>query len=160
MYNKAMEENFDVKNKIEKIEAELSDLDHHRGQLMDELLQLRKELLQKSSSAQLKLQLQETSLNNQSSQEDKIRLFRSLFKGREDVFPRRFENSKTRKSGYAPVCRNEWVTGICQKPKIACQNCNFRSFVSVSDEIIRNHLVGKTQSDRPGKDFTMGIFQC
>lgn len=157
MYNKAMEEDLDVQHKIEKIEAELSDLDHRRSHLLDELLRLRGELLQKSSSAQLKLQLQ-TSLNNQSPQEDKIRLFRSLFKGREDVFPRRFENSKTGKSGYAPVCSNEWVTGICQKPKIACQNCNFRAFVPVSDDIIRNHLVGKTQSDRPGKDFTMGIY--
>lgn len=108
-----MEENIDTQQKIEKIEAELSYLDHHRVQLLDELLQLRQELLQKNSSAQL----QETSINNQSPQEDKIRLFRSLFKGREDVFPRRFENSKTGKSGYAPVCRNEWNALICQKPK-------------------------------------------
>jgi superfamily II DNA or RNA helicase len=81
-----------------------------------------------------------------------------LFKGREDVFPRRFENSKTGKSGYAPVCRNEWLSGICQKPKIACQDCNFRAFVLVSDEIIRNHLVGKIQSDHPPKDFTIGVY--
>ena len=158
MYNKDMEEDFDGQHNIEKIEAELSDLDHHRGQLLDELLRLRGELLQKSSSAQLKLQLQATPLNNQSPQEDKIRQFRSLFKGREDVFPRRFENSKTGKSGYAPVCRNEWGTGICQKPRIACQDCNFRAFVLVSDEIIRNHLVGRTQSDHPGKDFTIGVY--
>ncbi|MBW6474996.1 MAG: DEAD/DEAH box helicase [Anaerolineaceae bacterium] len=158
MYNKAMEEDFDVQHKIEKIEAELSDLDHHRGLLLDELLRLRGELFQKSSSAQLKLQLQTTPLNNQSPQEDKIRLFRSLFKGREDVFPRRFENYKTGKSGYAPVCRNEWLSGICHKPKIACQDCNFRAFVLVSDEIIRNHLVGKTQSDHPPKDFTIGVY--
>lgn len=153
-----MEENSDDQQKIEKIEAALSDLDHHRGQLLDELARLREELFQKNSSAQLKLQLQETSLNNQSPQEDKIRLFRSLFKGREDVFPRRFENSKTGKSGYAPVCRNEWATGICQKPKIACQDCNFRAFVPVSDEIIRNHLKGIAPNDRPGKDFTMGVY--
>ncbi len=149
-----MEENFDAQQKIEKIEAELSYLVHHRVQLLDELLQLRQELLQKNSSAQL----QETSINNQSPQEDKIRLFRSLFKGREDVFPRRFENSKTGKSGYAPVCRNEWATGICQKPKIACQDCNLRAFVPVSDEIIRNHLKGIAPNDRPGKDFTMGVY--
>jgi predicted nuclease with TOPRIM domain len=43
MYNKAMEEDFDVQHKIEKIEAELSDLDHHRGLLLDELLRLRGE---------------------------------------------------------------------------------------------------------------------
>jgi len=149
-----MEEKFDAQQKIEKIEAELSYLDHHRVQLLDELLQLRQELLQKNSSAQL----QETSITNQSPQEDKIRLFRSLFKGREDVFPRRFENSKTGKSGYAPVCRNEWKAGICQKPKKACQDCNSRAFVPVSDEIIRNHLKGEGPTDHVGRDFTIGVY--
>jgi superfamily II DNA or RNA helicase len=158
MYNKAMEENLDAQQKIEEIEAELSDLEHRRSQLLDELSQLRQEMLQKDSSAQLKLQLQEILLNNQSPQEEKIRLYRSLFKGREDVFPRRFENSKTGKPGYAPVCHNEWATGICQKPKIACQDCNSRAFVPVSGEIIRNHLKGNTSGDRPGRDFTMGVY--
>jgi hypothetical protein len=37
----------------------------------------------------------------------KITLFRSLFRGRQDVYPRRFERRKTGKSGYAPVCANE-----------------------------------------------------
>jgi hypothetical protein len=46
------------------------------------------------------------SVTNQSSQEAKIRLFRSLFRGREDVYPKRFESLKTGKSGYQPACRN------------------------------------------------------
>ena len=50
----------------------------------------------------------------------KIALFRSLFRGREDVYPRRFESRKTGKSGYAPACANEWVQGICEKPRIKC----------------------------------------
>lgn len=54
---------------------------------------------------------------------DKIALFRSLFRGREDIYPRRFENLKTQKSGYSPVCGNEWVRGICEKPKIKCLDC-------------------------------------
>ena len=37
----------------------------------------------------------------------KVELFRSLFRGREDVFPRRWENAKTGKSGYSPACTNE-----------------------------------------------------
>ena len=74
------------------------------------------------------------------------------------MFPRRFENSKTGKSGYAPVCRNEWQAGICQKPKIACQECNFRAFVQVNDEIIRNHLKGNDPNDRSGRDFTIGVY--
>ena len=153
-----MSESFDIERKISEIEAELANLDHHRDQLLDELTQLRRQLLQKGSPAQLLLNIQGIKVNNQSSQEEKIRLFRSLFKGREDVFPRRFENSKTGKSGYAPVCRNEWQAGICQKPKIACQKCNFRAFVQVNDEIIRDHLMGIDPNDRSGRDFTMGVY--
>ena len=46
---------------------------------------------------------------------EKVRLFRSLFRGREDVFPRRWENAKTGRSGYAPACNNEWVQRLCAK---------------------------------------------
>lgn len=153
-----MEEILDIRQKITEIESELLNLDHRRNQLLNELTQLRLEEYQKSSPAQLKLHLQQTSINNQSSQEEKIQLFRSLFKGREDVFPRRYENSKNGKSGYAPVCRNEWAAGICQKSKIACLDCNFRAFTSVSDEIISNHLKGKDPNDRAGRDFTIGVY--
>ena len=65
-------------------------------------------------------------------------LFRSLFLGRDDVFPRRWENSKTGKAGYAPVCRNEWIRGICQKPRIKCSNCPNQAFVPVNDESQEN----------------------
>jgi hypothetical protein len=158
LYNKFMEESSDIERKIVEIETELANLDHHRDQLLDELTQLRRQLLQTDFPTQLPLHIQGISINNQSSQEEKIRLFRSLFKGREDVFPRRFENSKTGKSGYAPVCRNEWQAGICQKPKIACQECNFRAFEPISDEIIRDHLRGNDPNDRSGKDFTIGVY--
>ena len=53
----------------------------------------------------------------------KIALFRSLFRGREDVYPLRFESRKTGRSGYAPACANEWVRGVCEKPRIKCSDC-------------------------------------
>jgi hypothetical protein len=46
---------------------------------------------------------------------EKIAVFKALFRGRSDVYPRRFESRKTGKSGYAPACANEWVRGICEK---------------------------------------------
>jgi hypothetical protein len=55
-----------------------------------------------------------------SPSEAKIALFRSLFRGRDDIYPRRFESRKTGKSGYAPACANEWMRGICEKPRIKC----------------------------------------
>ncbi len=153
-----MEETVNIELEIAKIEAELVNLANRRSQLLADLTQLRQRLLYHNTPAQLSLSLQETSLTNHSPQEEKIQLFRSLFKGREDVFPRRFVNTKTGKSGYAPVCCNEWAAGICQKPKIACQECNFRAFVPVSDEIIRHHLRGTDPDESPGKDFTIGVY--
>ena len=48
----------------------------------------------------------------------KIALFRNLFRGREDVLPRRLENPKTGKAGYAPMCLSEWVRGIRGEPRV------------------------------------------
>ncbi|HBA65353.1 MAG TPA: hypothetical protein DCZ48_04100 [Methylococcaceae bacterium] len=36
-----------------------------------------------------------STVTHQSSRQDKIKLFRTLFKGREDVYPKRFVSSKT-----------------------------------------------------------------
>ena len=85
----------------------------------------------------------------------KIELFRSLFRGREDVYPRRFENRNTGRSGYAPACANEWVRGICEKPRIKCADCPNRRFFQVTDEVIGWHLSGR---DASGRDFVMGVY--
>ena len=90
-----------------------------------------------------------------SSPDAKIELFRSLFRGREDVYPRRFESRKTGKSGYQPACANEWVRGVCEKPKIKCADCPNRRLLPVTDEVIRWHLSG--QNDQ-GRDFVMGVY--
>lgn len=94
-------------------------------------------------------------INKYSKIPEKVALFQSLFRGRSDVFPRRFQNKKTQKSGYAPVCRNEWVRNVCQKPRIKCLECKHRQFVPISDEIIVWHLQG---FDDRGSDFVMGIY--
>src|SRR5687768_4407186 len=85
----------------------------------------------------------------------KIGLFRSLFRGREDIYPRRFESRKTGKSGYAPACANEWVRGICEKPRIKCAECPNRRFLPVTDDVIRWHLSGH---DPDGQPFVAGVY--
>lgn len=77
------------------------------------------------------------------SQDDKIRLFRERFVGRHDVFARRWENPRTGKSGYSPACGNEWVRGICEKPKVRCAQCLHRDFLPLDDLVLRAHLQGK-----------------
>ena len=50
-----------------------------------------------------------------SGTDEKITLFMSLFRGREDVYAKRWYSTKTGKSGYSPVCLNEWESGLCDK---------------------------------------------
>jgi len=47
--------------------------------------------------------------------------------------PRRFESRKTGKSGYQPACANEWVRGLCEKPRVKCAECPSRRFLPVTD---------------------------
>lgn len=87
--------------------------------------------------------------------EAKVRLFRSLFRGREDIYARRFESLKTGRSGYAPACANEWVRGVCEKPRVKCAECIHRRFLSVTDEVIHWHLSGL---DADSKAFVLGVY--
>ncbi len=90
------------------------------------------------------------------SNSDKVALFRSLFRGRDDVFPRRWENQKTGKSGYSPACSREWEPGVCEKKKAkgegrraTCAECPNQAFLPVSDAEIAKHLRG---------DQVMGVY--
>ena len=74
------------------------------------------------------------------------------------MYPKRFESLKTGKTGYQPVCRNEWVSGICEKPKIRCEKCGHREFLPITDDVVRNHLLGMNPHDRPDRDFTIGVY--
>jgi superfamily II DNA or RNA helicase/very-short-patch-repair endonuclease len=94
-------------------------------------------------------------LTSQSRPEEKIALFRELFQGRQDVYARRFESRKSGKSGYSPVCGNEWVRGICEKPRIKCPECPHRRFLPLTDEVIRWHLSGQ---DSEGRSFVLGVY--
>jgi superfamily II DNA or RNA helicase/very-short-patch-repair endonuclease len=87
--------------------------------------------------------------------EAKIALFRSLFRGREDIYARRFESRKTGKSGYAPACANEWVRGVCEKPRVKCAECPHRRFLPLTDEVIHWHLSG---GDPDGQPFVVGVY--
>jgi hypothetical protein len=95
------------------------------------------------------------SVDRTSSSEAKIALFRSLFRGRDDVYPRRFESRKTGRSGYAPACANEWVRGVCEKPRVKCAECPNRRFLPVTDDVIRWHLSG---CDPEGQPFVAGVY--
>jgi hypothetical protein len=73
--------------------------------------------------------------------DDQIALFRRLFRGREDVYPQRWESAKGA-SGYSPACGNEWKPGICHKPRVKCGDCSQRKLLPVTDQVIYDHLAG------------------
>ena len=76
------------------------------------------------------------------SPENKIAMFRSYFRGREDVYARRWENRAGR-SGYSPVCKHEWDRVFCRKPEMKCAECQNRELLPLDDGVIRQHLEGK-----------------
>ena len=76
------------------------------------------------------------------SPDEKVKLFASLFRGREDVYPVRWE-SKAGKSGYSPACANEWRAGICEKPRIKCGDCAHRALIPVTGQTVFDHLAGR-----------------
>ena len=78
------------------------------------------------------------------SLEEKVDVFRNLFKGREDVFARRWHSRTSGKSGYQLVCRNEWDRQLCDKKKYKCMECPNRSFKALEYEDIYRHLEGKS----------------
>ena len=77
--------------------------------------------------------------------DERLRLFQSLFKGREDVFARRWFSKTTGKSGYQPVCINEWKQGICDKKKYRCVICPNRNFAPLTTQDTYRHLEGKDE---------------
>lgn len=61
-----------------------------------------------------------------SSANEKVTLFRSLFRGCDDVFAHGYVSKKTGKVGYSLVCKNLWKRGVCPKCEsrgARCDNC-------------------------------------
>lgn len=111
------------------IDARLSELEDEKNQL----LALREQLQQPSPIAPD---------SKFYTPEQKIAIFRGLFRGRTEIFANRWQNKQGR-SGYSVACNNEWVQGICNKPRVKCQDCNHRQFTEINDQVIYSHLAGQ-----------------
>ncbi|OGI30563.1 MAG: hypothetical protein A2287_10105 [Candidatus Melainabacteria bacterium RIFOXYA12_FULL_32_12] len=115
----------------QKILLRLKDLEIEKKKLTQELENLRKS----------------SNLNDTASQmtpDDKIKLFRSFFKGREDVYARRWENFKTNKFGYFPAKKDKEI------------------LLPITDEVIKNHLQGQDPKEPlfygKRQEFVVGIY--
>ncbi|MCL1973146.1 MAG: DEAD/DEAH box helicase [Endomicrobia bacterium] len=119
-----------MQNSKQEILDKINALEKEKTELLRQLKLLESNSPQKSNNIQL-------------SVSEKVKLFRSVFKGREDVYARRFENPAANKSGYFPV-KNKDV------------------FLPITDEVIKSHLQGYNEKEfsyyRNKKDFTIGIY--
>jgi superfamily II DNA or RNA helicase len=124
-------------------EARLAALDHEREGVRARLKQLGIELAALDVGAAQEAPAPLCSLSSPLTSTEKVALFRSLFRGRDDVYPKLWENSRTGKKGYAPACANEWVRGVCEKPRVRCGECPNQAFLTVTDQVIVDHLQGR-----------------
>ncbi len=154
-----MEADREIDEEIASIRAQLAALDVKRGEIAALLgaLERRKVLFGRNQRGAV-LVAGAPTVTTASSGADKVGLFRSLFAGRPDVFPVRWENRKTMKSGYAPACSNEWVKGICGKPQVKCGECPHQAFIPVTDDVIEKHLRGVDCTRASGGDFVAGVY--
>ncbi|MDR1879734.1 MAG: DEAD/DEAH box helicase family protein [Tannerellaceae bacterium] len=84
-------------------------------------------------------------VNKYSSPEEKIELFMSLFRGRTDVYAKRCYSKNYDSSYYIPACKNEWVRGVCERPRVKCKNCTKRELLPFTKEVIDQHLRNKDE---------------
>ena len=145
-----------LEQEIAELEQKLHALDTERANIAQGLATLRRQRQEQIES--FTLRLADATVTHQSSRQDKIKLFRHLFKGREDVYPKRFESSKTGKTGYSPVCLNEWHPKLCHKPRIKCGDCQFRAYQPLTDAVITNHLMGVGNPTKPHEDYVIGVY--
>ncbi|WP_247301942.1 DEAD/DEAH box helicase family protein [Bradyrhizobium sp. 48] len=145
----------EAEQEIARIRQRLTALDAERVELEIALATLEQKLTSVRLSDKPSLFV-DAPITNSSPSANKVALFRSLFAGRPDVFPVRWENRKVGRSGYAPACANEWAKGICGKPKIKCGECPHQAFIPTSDDIIEKHLRGGGNL-REG-DFVAGVY--
>jgi superfamily II DNA or RNA helicase len=121
-------------DRIAAIEAELRDLEAHRQGLLAEMREIRSA----AESPELPL-----GKGTPGTNEEKIELFLSLFGARRSVYPKLWINLKKGSKGYSPACSNEWVHGLCEKPRVKCSDCPNQNFPPLDHSAIHSHLIGR-----------------
>lgn len=84
-------------------------------------------------------------VHTESTSREKIDLFLSLFRGRGDLYAKRYYNRKAGKSSYVPACQNAWLPGICDKKAYRCPERPNRAFKPLSAQAVRAHLIGSDE---------------
>ena len=144
----------DREDRQRRLQERLRQLEQERAAIEDELAGMVMAAARETSRA-LSMALQQPRQDQAFDNRAKVELFRSLFRGRSDVFPLRWENPKTGKSGYAPACANEWKRGLCEKPRVKCSACPNQAFIVTTDQVVARHLMGQGPG---GVAFVAGVY--
>ena len=95
----------DLHDEISRAEARLADLDDERDQVSRRISDLKARHAALQADRDGRCTVPQAALPNHcapSTSGEKVALFMSLFRGRTDVFPVRWVNSKKGKTGYSP----------------------------------------------------------
>ena len=126
----------------------LNDLD--KKELIQIIQKLEKENLELKEKLYGRTEEKEVKIETKSiSNEEKVKIFMNLFKGRSDLYAKRWTSNKTGKSGYSPVCKNEFSMYKCDKPRVKCSECSYRELLPLTEDVILKHLKG---------EITIGIY--
>lgn len=131
-----------LQDELGRAEARLRDLERESVEVRSRIKALRAKLSPPSSNQVYPITPPPHAAVREMSPPDKLTLFRQLFHGREDVFARLWVNPKKHTKGYAPACANEWIRGVCEKPRVKCGECPNQAFLPWDDKAILSHLQG------------------
>jgi superfamily II DNA or RNA helicase len=132
----------DLTDELARLEARLSALDAERATVREQITAARRQLTAVEAVTISVPKLQASAVAAPTTHAAKVALFSSLFRGREDVYPRFWTNERKGTKGWAPACSNEWKRPLCQKPKVKCGACSHQAFDPITPQVIQEHLQG------------------
>ena len=133
-----------LREAIAREEAQLAELVHRQDESRKRLSELKEELAAVESLSVIPFASAiQPGADAPTTAESKISLFRRLFRGRDDVFPLLWVSIKTGRTGYSPACGNEWVRGVCEKPRVKCGECPNQAFLPPTNQVFLDHLQGR-----------------
>jgi hypothetical protein len=136
-----------LQEELARAEQRLAEIDDERDRVMERIADLKARRFSAADTIQVQVHpaQQASSTENliPSTAKEKVALFLSLFRGRTGVYPKRWVNTKKGTEGYSPACANEWVRGVCDKPRVKCGECTHQAFIPVTPETLGDHLRGR-----------------
>lgn len=81
--------------------------------------------------------------NVEYTKDEKIKIYTSYFKGRNDIFAERYFRKSDNQKGYSPVCRNKYSINCDLQKYARCKGCPHKDYYGMSNVDLLNHFRGK-----------------